>query len=78
MFIKGLLSSLRQFLTIESPLKIMKNDFFFVILKTLNSLIRKLQLISKFMTSDTGQKIIIVHILTDISKSKGNEAIKFG
>ena len=78
MFIKGLLSSLRQFLTIESPLKIMKNDFFFVILKTLNSLIRKLQLISKFMTSDTGQKIIIVHILTDISKSKGNKAIKFG
>ena len=77
MFIKGLLSSLRQFLTIESPLKIMKN-IFFVILKAHNSLIRKLQLISKFMMSEAGQKIIIVHILTNISKSKGNKAIKFG
>ena len=30
------------------------------------------------MTSETSQKIIIVHILTNISKSKGNKAIKFG
>ena len=29
--VKGALSGLRQFLATESPLKIMKNDFFFIL-----------------------------------------------
>ena len=35
-------------------------------------------LISKFMTSQTGKKIIAIHLLLNISRSKGNQAIKFG
>ena len=49
---------------------------FLVMLK--NGLIRKLWFISKLMTSQTGQQIIIIHILPNISRSKGNHAIKFG
>ena len=30
------------------------------------------------MTSHTGEQVIIIHILTNISRSKGNQAIKFG
>ena len=78
----------RQFLTAESPLKMMKNAFHFM-LKALfifeififlsdflvmlkSHLIRKL--ISKFMTSQTGQQIITIHILLNISKRQsGNE-----
>ena len=30
------------------------------------------------MTSQTGQQIITIHILPNISKSKDNQAIKFG
>ena len=43
-----------------------------------NDLIRKLRLISKFMTSQTGSQIITIHILPDISKSEGNQAMKLG
>ena len=44
-----------------------------------NALIRKIRLISKFMTSQPGyQTIIAIHILTNISKSKSNEVMKFG
>ena len=42
-----------------------------------NGLIRKLGLISKFMTSQTGQQIITIHILSNISRSKDNQAMKF-
>ena len=35
-------------------------------------------MISKFMTSQTGQQIIAVHILPNISRTKGNKAMKFG
>ena len=35
-------------------------------------------LISKFMTLRTGQQIITMHILSNISRSKGNQTIKFG
>ena len=38
----------------------------------------KIMLISKFMTSQPGQQTIAIHILTNISRSKGNQAIKFG
>ena len=91
---KGLLSDLRQFLTIENPLKRMKNTFNFM-LKALfileiftffsdilvmqeNVLIRGLWLISKSMTSQNGQQIIKAHILPNISRRKGNQTIKFG
>ena len=40
-------------------------------------LIRKLWLISKFMKLQTG-KIITMHILLNISRRKGSQAIKFG
>ena len=40
--------------------------------------LRKLTLISKFMTSQTGQQVITIYILFNISRSKGNQAMKFG
>ena len=68
--IKGALLSLRQFLATASPLKMMKTAFYFTLKALLvlkifkflswifghvkNSLIRKIRLISKFMTSQTG------------------------
>ena len=93
--IKGPLLGLRQFLMIESLSKLMKNAFYFMLklfslLRYLhlcpdflvmqkNGLIRKPWLVSKFMTSHTGQKIITIHILpNNISKSKDNEAVKIG
>ena len=69
--LKGALSGLRQSLTTESPLEMMKNAVYFT-LKALfvlkifkifvltfwscgkNGLIRKIRLISKFMTSQPG------------------------
>ena len=38
----------------------------------------KTMLISKFMTSKTGQQIIAIHILHNISRSKGNQTMEFG
>ena len=67
---KGALSGLRQFLANESPLKMMKSDFYFIVkalfvlkilsfcldflVKYKNDLIRKTRLIRKFMTSQPG------------------------
>ena len=42
-----------------------------------NGLIRK-KAISKFMTSQTGQQIIVIYILPNISRSKTNQVMKFG
>ena len=39
---------------------------------------RKLRLISKCVASQTGEQIIAIHILPNISISKGKEAIKLG
>ena len=39
-------------------------------------MIRKLKLISKFMTSQTGWQIITIHILPNISKNKSNRTMK--
>ena len=39
---------------------------------------RKPRLISKFLTSQTGQQIIEIHVLPNISRSKGNQTMKFG
>ena len=42
-----------------------------------NGLIRKISLISKFMTSQPGLHTIAMHMLTNISLSKDNQAMKF-
>ena len=36
------------------------------------------RLISKYLTSQTGQQIITTHTLPNMSRSKGNQAMKFG
>ena len=41
-------------------------------------LIRKLRLISRLMTSHTEQQIIAIYLLSNISKSQGNQAMKLG
>ena len=43
-----------------------------------NDFIRKIRLISKFMTSQPGKQIFAIHILPNISRSKGNQTMKFG
>ena len=43
-----------------------------------NCLIRKLRLISKFMTSHTGQQIITIRIFPNTSRNKDNQTMKFG
>ena len=40
-------------------------------------MIKKLNLISEFMTSQTGKQIITIHILLNISRRKGNQSMKF-
>ena len=42
-----------------------------------NDLIRKIRLISKSMMSQPSKKTIAIHIFTNISRSKGNQAMKF-
>ena len=41
-------------------------------------LIRKIRLTSKFMTSQPAQQTITIHILSNISWSKGNQTMKLG
>ena len=43
-----------------------------------NGLTRKVRLISKFMKSQPAQQTIAMHILPNISRSKGNQTMKFG
>ena len=43
-----------------------------------NGLIRKIRLISNFMTSQPGKQTIVIHILSNISRSKGSQTVKFG
>ena len=43
-----------------------------------SGLIRDFGLISKFMTSQTGWQTITIRILPNISRSKGNQTLKFG
>ena len=42
-----------------------------------NGWIRKIKLTSKFMTSQPCKQIIAKHILSNISRSKDNQAVKF-
>ena len=39
-------------------------------------LIKKMRLISKFMTSNPGEQAIALHILPNISRNKGNQTMK--
>ena len=39
---------------------------------------RKIRLILKFITSQTGKQIITIHILPKFSRSKGNQTMFFG
>ena len=41
-------------------------------------MIRKIRLISEFMTSEPGQQRIKTHILLNISRTEGNQTMKFG
>ena len=43
-----------------------------------NGFFRKIRLTSKFMTSQPGLQTIAMHILPNISQSKGNQTMKFG
>ena len=78
-----------QFLAMESPLKVMKNTFYFIwkalvvhkIFRCLSwiycyvetRLIKKKRLIFKFVTSQPGKQAIAIHILSNTSSSKGNQ-----
>ena len=66
----------------------MKNAFYFTLkalfvlkifkflVKKKNSLIKKIRLISKFLMLLRGQQTIAIHILPNISRSKGNPTMK--
>ena len=41
-------------------------------------MIRNIRLISKSMTSRPGYQTIVIHILPNITRSKGNQTMKFG
>ena len=72
----------------------MKNAFYFILkphfifkifkfcsdflIKQKNGLIRKPRLILKFMMSQAGHKVITIHILPIISRSKINQTMKLG
>ena len=43
-----------------------------------NGLIRKIRLISKFMTSQPGKQTIAIYTLPNISRSKRNQTMKLG
>ena len=84
---KGTFAGVRQFLTTENPLKMKKNTFYlflkpylvFKIFKFLswkkNALIRKIRLVWKFMTSQSGKQTIAIHLLSNISRSEDNQAM---
>ena len=86
---KGALLGLRQFFTTESPLKMMKNAFYFIlkaffipfqtfVLIFSSCRKRTISLISKYMMSQPRKKTIAIHILPNTSRNKGNLTIKFG
>ena len=45
---------------------------------TKNGSIRKIRLISNSITSQSGKQTIAIHILSNMARSKNNQAIKFG
>ena len=91
--LKGALSGLRQFLATDSPLKMMKNAFYFTsrslsILKIFKFLswlfVHEAKWLDKkgkvnFSFFDViAWLTIVIHILPNISTSKGNQAMKYG
>ena len=48
------------------------------LVKQTDGLIRKIRLISKFLTLQPGKQRVAIHILPNISRGKGNQAVKFG
>ena len=90
---KGVLSGLRQFLATESPLKMMKNIFYFTskalcVLKIFKFLSWLFGHVAKWL--DKKDKVnlklygvtawltnIVIHILPNTSRSKGNQTMKF-
>ena len=78
----------------ESPLKMIKNTFYFslkaplfskylsfclyILVMYKNGLFRKIRLISKLMTSQPDQQTIAIHIFPNISRRKCNQTIKLG
>ena len=48
------------------------------LVKKKNGLIRKISFLSKIMTSQPGKQTIAIHRLPNISRSKGNQKMKFG
>ena len=63
-------------LVIYSTFNCLKSDSH--LSKTLLYLRQLFYLISKFMTSQPGQQTITIHKLRNISRSKGNQILKFG
>ena len=43
-----------------------------------NGVIRKIRLLSKFVTSKSGSQTLAIHTLTNIARSKKNQAMIFG
>ena len=78
----------------ESPLKILKNATYFMlktllVLETFTILLwlfgyvekwldKKAKVNFKIYESETEQKIITIHILLNISRTKGNQTMKYG
>ena len=50
-----------------------KSDLIYII-----SLIRKIKLILKYVTSEPRKQTVAIHILPNISRSKENKTMKFG
>ena len=91
--LKGALSGLIRFLETESPLKMKKIAFYFTLIALFVlgylhfvlifwsckkiGLIKTVNFISKFMTSQAGKQTIAIHILSDTSRGKGNQTMKF-
>ena len=87
-------SKVRDFFITESPLKMIKNAFCFTLKSLFVCKIFKFlswvfghvektvwletRLVSKAITSQPGEQTIAIHILPNMSWSKGNQAMKFG
>ena len=73
---------LRQPLATKRPLKMMKNVFLFHLDFWLCILVMQKNgltlLISKFLTLQPGKQTVTMHVMLNMSKSKGNQRIKFG
>ena len=85
--IEGALSSLRQFLATESPLNMTKNDFYFIlkpllVLRMFKFFFLEFSVMSKdevnFKIYDVTVWLTNSYTLRNISRRKGNHALKFG